>query len=89
MYAKVCTRLDITHVVGTFSHFLSNPRRVHWDIMKWIIRYFLDTSSLKLYFGSEKPILTGHIDLDIAGDVDLRKSTSGYLIIFIGGAVAW
>ena len=27
MYAMVCTRLDIAHVVGTTSRFLSNPGR--------------------------------------------------------------
>ena len=25
----------------------------------------------------------------MAGDVDSRKSTSGYLITFVGGAVSW
>ena len=30
-----------------------------------------------------------YTDSDMAGDVDSRKSTSGYLITFAGGAVAW
>lgn len=29
MYAIVCTRLDITHVVGTVNRFLSSPGREH------------------------------------------------------------
>ena len=29
MYAMVCTRPDIAHVVGTVSRFLSNPGREH------------------------------------------------------------
>ena len=29
MYAMVCTRLDITYVVGVVSRFLSNPGRQH------------------------------------------------------------
>lgn len=28
-------------------------------------------------------------DSDMAGDVDSRKSTSGYLVTFAGGAVSW
>ncbi|GLU00920.1 hypothetical protein SLE2022_182550 [Rubroshorea leprosula] len=40
MYAMVCARLDIAHEVGLVSHFLSNPRREHWNAMKWIMRYF-------------------------------------------------
>ncbi|RDX72147.1 hypothetical protein CR513_48415, partial [Mucuna pruriens] len=29
MYAMMCTKLDISHVVGTVSRFLSNPSREH------------------------------------------------------------
>uniref|UniRef100_A0A3Q7H9P6 Reverse transcriptase Ty1/copia-type domain-containing protein n=1 Tax=Solanum lycopersicum TaxID=4081 RepID=A0A3Q7H9P6_SOLLC len=36
-----------------------------------------------------KPILCGYTDSDMAGDVDTRKSTSGYLVTFAGGAVSW
>ncbi|RDY00405.1 hypothetical protein CR513_16426, partial [Mucuna pruriens] len=45
MYAMVCTRPDIAHVVGTVSRFLSNPGREHWNVVKWILRY------LHAYFG--------------------------------------
>lgn len=31
----------------------------------------------------------GYTDSDMAGDVDTRKSTLGYLIILLGEAVAW
>uniref|UniRef100_A0A803N8D3 Reverse transcriptase Ty1/copia-type domain-containing protein n=1 Tax=Chenopodium quinoa TaxID=63459 RepID=A0A803N8D3_CHEQI len=46
------------------------------------------TSYMKLCFGSDKPILVGYLDSDMAGDIDSRKSTSGYLITFAGGAVS-
>jgi len=39
MYAMVCTRLVITHVVGVVSHFLSNSGLEHWKPVKWILRY--------------------------------------------------
>ena len=44
---------------------------------------------MKLTFGSGKLVLVGYTDLDMAGDVDNRKSTSGYLMTFSGGAVSW
>ena len=31
----------------------------------------------------------GYLDSDMARDIDSRKSTSGYLIKFTGGAVTW
>nr|AAV88069.1 hypothetical retrotransposon [Ipomoea batatas] len=89
MYAMVCTRPDIAHAVGVVSRFLSNPGREHWDAVKWILRYLRGTSSLSLCFGTGKPILTGYTDSDMAGDIDTRKSTSGYLITYAGGAVSW
>ena len=89
MYAMVCTRLDIAHAVGTVSRFLSNPGREHWNAVKWILRYLRGTAGMRLCFGGNKPTLVGYSDSDLAGDIDSRKSTSGYLIKFAGGAVAW
>ncbi|GMH22617.1 hypothetical protein Nepgr_024460 [Nepenthes gracilis] len=34
MYALVCTRSDITHIVGIVSRFLSNPGKEHWFAVK-------------------------------------------------------
>lgn len=89
MYAMVCTRPDLAYAVGTVSRFLSNPGREHWNAVKWIMRYLRGTSNMKLCFGNEKPVLVGYTDSDMAGDIDSRRSTSGYLITYAGGAVAW
>ncbi|KAL3835280.1 hypothetical protein ACJIZ3_003671 [Penstemon smallii] len=89
MYAMVCTRPDIAHAVGIVSRFLSNPGKEHWEAVKWIMRYLRGSSDLRLCFGSEKPTLIGYTDSDMAGDIDSRKSTSGYLVSFAGGAVSW
>ncbi|GKG09808.1 retrovirus-related pol polyprotein from transposon TNT 1-94, partial [Tanacetum coccineum] len=39
MYAMVCTRPDIDHVVGVVSRFLSNLGRKHWEAVKWRLHY--------------------------------------------------
>ena len=89
MYAMVCTRPDIAYAVGVVSRFLSNPGKEHWEAVKWILKYLRGTSSLCLCFGSDKSPLVGYTDADMAGDVDHRKSTSGYLLTFAGGAISW
>ena len=89
MYAMVCTRPDIAHAVGVVSRFLSNPGKEHWAAVKWILRYLRGTSKFCLCFGDSNPVLVGYTDADMAGDVDTRRSTSGYLITFSGGAVSW
>ena len=89
MYAMVCTRPDIAHAVGVVSRFLSNPGKEHWQAVKWILRYLNGTSRVCLCFGSGQPVLDGYTDADMAGDLDSRKSTSGYMMTFAGGAVSW
>ncbi|GJW74762.1 putative RNA-directed DNA polymerase [Tanacetum coccineum] len=40
-------------------------------------------------FGNGKPMLVGYTNLDLAGNKDNMKSTSGYLMTFVGGAISW
>ena len=57
--------------------------------MKWILRYLRGTSRTCLCFGSNKPILKGYSDADMASDLDSRNSTLGFLMTFVGRAVSW
>jgi hypothetical protein len=43
MYAMVCTRLDLANAVSVVSKHMKNPRRQHWDVVKWIFRYLKGT----------------------------------------------
>ena len=89
MHAMVCTIPDIAHAVGTVSQFISNPGKHHWDAVKWILRYLKSTTNLSLTFGGEKATLVGFTDADMARDIDSQKSTSGFMVKFARGAVAW
>ena len=55
--------------------------------MKWIFRYLRGSSKSCLSFGSSKLVLEGYIDVDMAGDLDGRKSTSGYLFTLQGDCI--
>ena len=89
MYDMVCTRPDIAQAVSTVSRFMSNPGRPHWEVVKWILRYLRGSTNMKICFGGGEPKLIAFSDSDMAGDVDTRKSTSGYLVTHSGGAVSW
>ena len=52
------------------------------------MRYLQGTSKLKLTFGSGKPVHVGYTDSNMARDVDNRRSTSSYLMTFLGGAMS-
>ena len=53
------------------------------------MRYLKGTSHCCLFFGHDETILQGFIDIDMAGDMDTRKSTIGYLYTFESAAVSW
>ena len=89
MYAMVCIRPDISHAVGVVSRFLEDPGKEHREAVKWILRYLRGTTRDCLCFKGSDPILKGYTDADMAGDLDNRKSTTGYLFIFSGGAISW
>jgi hypothetical protein len=88
MYAMVCTRPDIAHAVGIVSRFMVNPGKEHWEEVKWIFRYLRGSPKSCLSFGSSKLVLEGYTDANMAGDLDGRKFTSGFLFTFAGGAVS-
>ena len=66
-----------------------NPGKDHGEAVKWIFRYLRGSSKLCLTFGDSKTVLEGYVDASWAGDLDGRKSTSGYLFTFAEGAVSW
>ncbi len=61
--------------------------------MKRIFRYYLRGAvSYGLQYtkdGDNAAILTGYSDADWAGDINDRKSTSGYLFVISGAVVSW
>lgn len=77
MYVMICTRSDITHVIGVISRFLSYLGKEHWNVIKWIIRYMCVTSNMRLSFGSGESMLVGYIESDMVDPVDTHKSTIG------------
>ena len=67
MYAMVCTRPDIAHVVGVLSRYMSKPGKEHWTIVKRVFKYLCGTTSYGLY--SEGRLKLDRV-VDIHGFVD-------------------
>src|ERR1700733_11109047 len=94
MYAMVCTRPDIAHAVGVLSRFMSKPGKEHWTIVKQVFRYLRGTSDYGLCYqgrpGLDRVLgIHGFVDVDWVGDLDQRRSTSGYVFNLFGGAISW
>jgi hypothetical protein len=45
MYAMVCTRPYIAHVVGVLIRYMSKPGKEHWTTIKRVSRYLCGTTS--------------------------------------------
>ncbi|RVW98911.1 Retrovirus-related Pol polyprotein from transposon TNT 1-94 [Vitis vinifera] len=90
MYAQVCTRPDITYIVGMLGRYLSNLGMDHWKKAKRVMRYLQRTKDYMLtYHRSNHLEIVGYSDSDFAGCLDSRRSTSGYIFMLAGGAVLW
>ena len=89
MYAMVCTRLDIAHEVGVVSRYMNNLGKEDWMEMKWILIYLRGTTNQSLFFGCSNIALQGYVDVDMGGDRDNRRRTTGYVFIVGGTTVSW
>ena len=80
-YLSMSSRPDIAFQSHQLSRFLHNPGHEHWKAAKHVLRYLKHTVNYCLtYRKSNKLQLVAFSDADWAGDVDSRKSTSGFCV---------
>ncbi|GJU15291.1 retrovirus-related pol polyprotein from transposon TNT 1-94 [Tanacetum coccineum] len=89
MFAMICIRPGITHVVGVVSRYMAKPGREHWEAVKRILRYIKGTLDDALCFGDSDLIVKGYVDSHYAGDLDGNKSTTWYVFTLSGETVSW
>lgn len=91
LYLSTKTRPDISFAVGSAARFSSDPSQAHWRAVKRIMRYLRGTVDLGLLYhgGSGPDQCIGYSDADWGGSRDDRKSTSGYVFTWSGGAISW
>lgn len=84
------TRPDVAYAIGLVSRFMSKPGEMHWEAVKWLLRYLKGSTGLNLVFtkGSDFKV-QGFCDSDHAADLDRKRSTSGYVFTVGGNTVSW
>ncbi|KAK1611506.1 hypothetical protein QYE76_035179 [Lolium multiflorum] len=88
MYAMLCTRPDIAHVVSLTSRYQSDPGMEHWTAVKNILKYLKRTKDMFLCYGGDQELVC-YTDASWNTDPDDSKSQSGYVFILNGAAVSW
>jgi hypothetical protein len=82
------TRPDISYAVGVLSRFSNKPRENHWNAGMRILRYLKGTQGYGINYSTGKTLI-GFCDSDWAGDVDSRRSVTGYCFTLGSGCISW
>jgi Reverse transcriptase (RNA-dependent DNA polymerase)/gag-polypeptide of LTR copia-type/Integrase core domain/GAG-pre-integrase domain len=84
------TRPDISFPVNKLSQFMHRPTSAHWNAVKRILRYLCGTLNHGLHITSTSGNqIHGFSDADWAGNVDDRRSTTGFCVYLGNNVVSW
>lgn len=89
MYLAITSRPDIMFPVSRLARYNSAYGTKHYDAAKDIARYIYGTMKMVLRYQRDMKDIVGYTDADYAGDVDGRKSTSGFVFKYGGAAFSW
>ena len=83
------TRPDMMFMVSLISRYMENPTELHLQATKRVLRYLKGTTGFGIFYkkgGDDE--LVAYTDNDYAGDLEDRKSTSGYVFLLSSGAIS-
>ncbi|KAL0560852.1 hypothetical protein IC582_001266 [Cucumis melo] len=84
------TKPDIMYAVSLISRFMESPTKFHLLASKRILRYIKGTPDLGILYQRKRKLnFVGFSDSDYAGDLNDRKSTSGYVFMLGSGVISW
>jgi hypothetical protein len=86
------TQLDLAFPVGHLSQFMEESRADHLTGVKRVLRYVAGTQGYGLHYakhGDDESKLISYNNVDMAGDVDTHKSTSGIIFFLCGNPITW
>jgi hypothetical protein len=96
IYLSICTRPDIAYAVHKLTRAMASPTEPYWKGAMHLLRYLAGTVSMGLVYrptagptGGPSTAVQCYHDADYGGDRGHRKSTTGWVYIIHGAAVAW
>ena len=90
MYLATTLRPEIAFSVAALARYMSAPSPAHLAAAKRIVRYLRGTQDAGLTFrGGGTDGLVGYADASWGEDMATRRSTTGFVFIYAGAAVAW
>ena len=89
LYLAINTRPDISYAVGVLARFNTNPNFRACKALIRVLMYLRGTPDVGIQFTGKSLDIFGYSDADWAGDLDSRRSTTGYVVYAAGGPIAW
>jgi len=84
------TRPNISFAVNKLSQFMHCPTESHWSATKCLLRYLKGIIFHGLHLRRHRnPSLHAFSDVDWAGNLDDRTSTTAYVIFLGGNPISW
>eukprot|EP00798_Chlamydomonas_sp_ICE-L_P010639 gene10639-biopygen8205 len=88
-YLAVNTRPAIAQAVNRLARHSAHPLHNHMEAAKGILKYLASTPDHGITYTNSRKLLTGYCDSDHAACPITRKSTTGWVFLNQGGAIAW
>jgi len=88
LFLSTTTRPDIAFTVEVLSRIMSCPEQDHMRAAKDVPPILRGTTRLGVVYGGSEP-RHGFVDADWLGDIDGRRSTTGFVFTLNGGPIAW
>ena len=82
----VCSGLDLAYAVSMVSRFMADPRKQHWEVLNWILRYLKGLQNVGLLYNGKANSCSkveGFVDSYYAGSLDMRKILDRICIYYI------
>jgi len=81
---------DLSYLVNLLAHFVHNPGKAHWNMLKHVLGYIKGTLNYAIRYHAGAILdLVGYVDSDFAGYKNTRCSTEGNIFVVAGGPVSW
>lgn len=78
----VGTKINLAYVLNFVNQHMSKAKKIHWKIIKMIIKYFKYIFYFKLYLKSHNIALHNDNDVNWAENINDKRSIMKYVFFF-------
>jgi hypothetical protein len=88
LYIACSSRPDIASSVNRLAKYMSCPTQAHWTSALNLLGYLKLNPDMVIKYGDSDDFI-GYCDSDYGGDLDNRRSHTGWVFMLYGGAICW